>query len=53
MFLLPWEFLSCVNTSLTDLFSNPVVVSTGIVFITNQLILISLIRTKLMYPAIP
>lgn len=34
MFFLSWEFLSCVNNmSLTDLFSNPVVESTVIVFI--------------------
>lgn len=38
--------------SLTDPFSNPVVVSTAIVFITISLILNSLIRTELMYPPI-
>lgn len=54
MFFLSCVFLSCVNSmSLTDPFSNPVLVSTGIVFITIQLILISLNRTELMYPPVP
>lgn len=39
--------------SLTDPSSNPVLVSAAIVFITIQLILISLIGTELMYPPIP